>query len=61
MESRKIILDTSAFSAFLRNQETPVPSNDAWIAASAMEHGLIVVTTDRHYLNIPQVITEFYK
>jgi len=30
-----------------------------WIAASAMQHGLKVLTTDKHYLEIPQIITEY--
>ena len=41
----------------LRQQGTPIPTNDLWIAASAMQHGLAVLTTDRHFLNVPQVLT----
>ncbi len=41
----------------LRSQGTPIPTNDLWIAASAMQHGLAVLTTDRHFLNVPQVLT----
>lgn len=43
----------------LRSSGTPVPTNDIWIAASAMQHGTSILTTDRHYLRIPQVITEW--
>jgi tRNA(fMet)-specific endonuclease VapC len=35
---------------------TPIPTNDIWIAASAMEHGLRLLTTDGHYQNLPQVL-----
>lgn len=35
---------------------TPIPTNDMWIAASAMQYGLTVVTTDAHYLNVPQIL-----
>ncbi|MBH0203601.1 MAG: type II toxin-antitoxin system VapC family toxin [Nitrospira sp.] len=35
---------------------TPTPTNDIWIAASAMQYGLTVVTTDAHFLKIPQVL-----
>lgn len=35
---------------------TPIPTNDIWIAASAMQYGLTVVTTDAHYLKIPQIL-----
>lgn len=34
----------------------PIPTNDIWIAASAMQYGLMVVTTDAHYLKIPQIL-----
>ena len=34
----------------------PIPTNDIWIAASAMQYGLTVVTTDAHYLKIPQIL-----
>lgn len=35
---------------------TPIPTNDIWIAASAMQYGLKVVTTDAHFLKIPQIV-----
>ncbi len=37
---------------------TPVPTNDIWIAACAMQHGLRVLTTDAHYQKVPQVIVD---
>ena len=40
---------------FLRRQGTPVPTNDIWIAAHAMQHGLQVVTLDKHFQVMPQV------
>ncbi len=45
----------------LRMKGTPIPTNDLWIAASAMQHGLRVLTTDKHYLKVPQIITEYFK
>jgi tRNA(fMet)-specific endonuclease VapC len=39
---------------------TPIPTNDIWIAASAMEHGLELLTTDEHYQNVPQVIVNYF-
>jgi len=42
----------------LRIAGTPVPTNDIWIAASAMQHGLQVITTDRHFAKIPQILRE---
>jgi len=45
----------------LRVQGTPIPTNDLWIAASAMQHGLKVLTSDSHFLRIPQILTLFIK
>ena len=42
---------------FLWKNGTPIPTNDIWIAASAMQHGLSIITTDVHYEKVPQVIT----
>jgi predicted nucleic acid-binding protein len=42
----------------LRKAGTPIPTNDIWIAASAMQHGLRVLTTDVHYEKVRQVIVE---
>lgn len=39
---------------------TPIPTNDIWIAASAMQHGLHLLTTDAHYQNVTQVIVDFF-
>lgn len=43
----------------LRRAGTPIPTNDMWIAASAMEHGLRVVTTDSHFLRIATLLTVY--
>jgi len=40
----------------LRRVGTPVPTNDLWIAASAMQHGLTLVTTDPHFRRLPQIV-----
>jgi tRNA(fMet)-specific endonuclease VapC len=40
----------------LRKAGTPVPTHDIWIASTAMQHGLKVVTTDPHFARIPQVV-----
>src|SRR4051794_36865415 len=41
----------------LRAAGTPIPANDLWIAASAMQHGLRVVTLDAHFQRVPQILT----
>ena len=45
----------------LRKSGAPIPTNDIWIAASAMQHGLKVLTMDKHYLGVPQIITDYHK
>jgi tRNA(fMet)-specific endonuclease VapC len=40
----------------LRRAGTPVPDNDLWIAALVLEHDLVLITRDRHFERIPQVI-----
>ena len=42
--------------ATLRKAGTPIPVSDLWIAATAMEHGLTVVTLDKHFSRIPQIL-----
>jgi len=42
----------------LRPAGTPIPTNDVWIAASAMQYGVVVVTTDGHYEKVAQVLVE---
>lgn len=42
---------------YLREKGTPVPTNDLWIAATAMEHRAVVLTTDGHFSLMPQVIS----
>jgi len=36
----------------LRRQGTPIPSNDIWIAAQAMEYGAELLTSDRHFEHV---------
>jgi len=36
---------------------TPIPTNDIWIAASAMQHGLRLVTGDHHFEKVAQIIS----
>ncbi len=39
----------SRIAVDLKNQGTPIPSNDIWIAAQAMETGAELVTMDHHF------------
>lgn len=38
--------------AALRRKGRPVPSNDLWIAAAALEHGAALLTFDAHFSEI---------
>ena len=42
----------------LRRRGKPIPSNDLWIAASAAQHGLRVLTLDAHFLEVEQVLVD---
>ncbi len=39
----------------------PIPTNDLWIAASAMQQGLTLLTLDAHFLNVTQILVNFIR
>ena len=39
----------------LRQQDTPIPTNDLWIAALVVEHGLTLYSRDPHFRKLPQL------
>jgi tRNA(fMet)-specific endonuclease VapC len=39
----------------LRRAGTPIPENDVWIAALAVQHGEPVASRDRHFDHVPGV------
>ena len=39
----------------LRQQGTPIPTNDMWIAALALQHGLVLYARDAHFDHLPQL------
>jgi len=42
----------------LRRKGRPIPNNDIWIAAIAMQHDLILVTRDAHFDEVESLQTE---
>ncbi|MGD8237053.1 MAG: type II toxin-antitoxin system VapC family toxin [Armatimonadota bacterium] len=40
----------------LKEQGTPIPTNDIWIAATALETGTRLVSYDAHFNNVPGLI-----
>lgn len=43
----------------LRDEGKPIPSNDLWIAASAIQHQLSLLTLDAHFSYIPLLARVF--
>lgn len=41
----------------LKKQGTPIPTNDLWLAALALQHDLQLFTRDKHFEHIPQLLT----
>ena len=39
----------------LRTQGTPIPTNDLWIAALTIQHGLLLFSRDTHFNRLPQI------
>ncbi len=39
----------------LRNLGVAIPTNDLWIAALAVQHNLILCTSDTHFQHLPQL------
>lgn len=39
----------------LRTQSTPIPTNDLWTAALAIQHGCHLFARDRHFDHLPQI------
>jgi len=42
----------------LRTKGTPISENDLWIAATARQHGLILISRDRHFRAIEHLALE---
>jgi predicted nucleic acid-binding protein len=44
----------------LRRKGRPIPTNDMWIAASALQHGLAVFSYDRHFESVEGIVSGHY-
>jgi tRNA(fMet)-specific endonuclease VapC len=42
----------------LRSKGQPIPENDIWIAATALQHNLTLVTRDNHFQSVTGLITD---
>ena len=45
----------AALRLALKAKGTPIPANDAWIAALALQHRLPVLSRDQHFDAVPRV------
>jgi tRNA(fMet)-specific endonuclease VapC len=52
--------DTAEFYAEIKNglkkKGRPIPTNDIWIAATALQHGLKLYTNDLHFKYVPGLV-----
>jgi len=44
----------------LKNSGTPIPTNDIWISAVTMQHGLQLFTLDKHFAKVPGLLMYNY-
>ncbi|MCG2778167.1 MAG: PIN domain-containing protein [Desulfobacterales bacterium] len=57
----KITSDRYArIAALLKQQGTPIPTNDIWIAAQTMEHGAELITSDHHFERISGLVCTIF-
>jgi len=40
----------------LRQQGTPIPTNDMWVAALVLQHDLVLYARDKHFDCLPQLV-----
>lgn len=45
----------------LRKKGHPIPENDIWIAATALQHGLILVSRDEHFAEVEGLRAEKWR
>jgi len=46
--------------ASLRAKGKPIPQNDVWIAATALRHGMVLITLDQHVSFVEGLPTEIW-
>jgi predicted nucleic acid-binding protein len=45
----------------LARSGTPIPENDVWIAAVALEHGWPLATRDAHFARVPGLTVQDWR
>jgi tRNA(fMet)-specific endonuclease VapC len=51
----------AAIHDHLRREGPPIPANDVWIAASAAQNGLKLLTTDDQFKKVPHVLLAYFE
>lgn len=54
--NKEIALRYGFITKELRKQGTPIPTNDVWIAASTMDTGSILLSSDKHFKKVPGLL-----
>ena len=52
---RRTALEYGKIRVELKNRATPIPANDAWIAALARQNGLAILSNDAHFDLVPEM------
>jgi tRNA(fMet)-specific endonuclease VapC len=60
LDEETSVFYASIYSA-LRQAGTPIPTNDLWIASTAMQLGLCLLTTDAHFRRVQSIILECFE
>ena len=50
----------AAIMRSLQQAGSQIPTNNIWIAASTMQHGANLLTTDRHFSRVVQIMAEIF-
>ncbi len=62
MQIGKITSDRySRIALQLKQQGTPIPTNDIWVAAQTMELGAELITSDQHFAKINGLVCTIFK
>ncbi len=56
MPSRETADQYARLFVQLKRAGTPIPDNDLWIAALVLQHDLVLMTRDRHFEKVPQLL-----
>lgn len=55
-----IATEYGRIQASLRKKGRPIPQNDIWIAATAIRHGMTLITLDKHFAFIEGLATDIW-